>query len=249
MTGSLASLEEELRANSDAAKRAWWSNYVKGAAFYGVPMADTRRIGLKWWSESDHADPLGEILSLGQHPITEVRLVGISILERVLIPEEVLDASDLNRIRAAMDNGAFDDWNTCDWFCVKVLHQLMAGGPPEAHIALLAWSDSSTLWAKRASLVGFVNLLPKSEPSEGFDSSFIDSAATVVEDQRRFCQTSIGWTMRELSVRDPARVEGFLGGHLAVLSREAITNASKKLESPVRRRLLDAHTGSATSTH
>ena len=47
MTGSVTSLEEELQAHSDPAKRAWWSNYVKGAAFYGVPMADTRRIGLR----------------------------------------------------------------------------------------------------------------------------------------------------------------------------------------------------------
>ena len=249
MTGSLPALEEALKSRSDVAKQAWWSNYVKGAAFYGVPMADTRRIGLKWWQESNRTDPLREALLLGQHPITEVRLAGISILERVLIPDGLLSASDLSLLRAAMEDGAFDDWNTCDWFCVKVLHRLMDAGPRDAHIALLSWSDSSNLWTKRAALVGFVNLLPEREPSEGFDLKFIGSAGSVVADERRFCQTSIGWTMRELSAREPELVEDFLGDHLAAISREAITNASKKLHPSVRRSLLKAHTEAATSTH
>ena len=241
MTGSVTSLEEELQAHSDPAKRAWWSNYVKGAAFYGVPIADTRRIGLRWWQGSHHANPLAEALALGQHPITEIKLTGISILERSLVPSGDLSASNLRQLRAAMDDGAFDDWNTCDWFCVKVLHRLMDGGAPDAHMELLSWSESSILWAKRASLVGFVNILPKHEPSEGFDGRFVDSANMVSLDKRRFCQTSIGWTMRELSLRKPAVVESFLEDRLANLSREAITNASKKLTPPFRRHLLETH--------
>jgi 3-methyladenine DNA glycosylase AlkD len=140
-----------------------------------------------------------------------------------------------------MDEGAFDDWNTCDWFCVKVLHRLMEDGEPNAHSELLSWSHSATLWTKRASLVGFVNLLPKREMDVGFDDGFVAAAGRVAEDQRRFCQTSIGWTMRELSVRRPSLVEDFLENHLVMLSREAITNASKKLDARVRQRLLEAH--------
>lgn len=247
--GSVTSLEDQLQARADTAKQTWWSNYVKGAAFYGVPMATTRRIGLGWWSSAERTSPLEDALALGLHPITEVRLVGISVLERVLIPDGILRASDLSLLRTALDDGAFNDWNTCDWFCVKVLNQLMDNGTPEAHMALHSWSDSSTLWTKRASLVGFVNLLRQRELSEGFDTRFIASASTVASDRRRFCQTSIGWTMRELSVREPVRVEGFLGDQLSELSREAITSASKKLASPVRRRLLDAHRSAATKTH
>jgi 3-methyladenine DNA glycosylase AlkD len=241
MTRTIATLENRLAAHADTAKREWWSNYVKGAVFYGVPMAETRELALEWWRESDHQDPLADAVSLGHHPVTEVKLAGISILERILIPEGALRSSDLGSMRTAMDDGAFNDWNTCDWFCVKILHRLMEDGRPDAHSELLSWSHSATLWTKRASLVGFVNLLPKREMELGFDDAFVTAAGRVAEDQRRFCQTSVGWTMRELSVRRPSLVEHFLENHRLRLSREAITNASKKLDFQIRRRLLESH--------
>ncbi|MEN8042141.1 MAG: DNA alkylation repair protein [Actinomycetota bacterium] len=238
MTTDLAHM---LEAVGDPAKRAWWENYVKDAAFYGTPMEDTRRLALSWWHSNDHEDPAGEALALGSHPVTEVRLAGIAIMERILIPDNGLDSNDIGRLHSAMATGAFDDWNTCDWFCVKVLHRLMDGASTTAHDEVLAWSQSEVLWIKRASLVAFVNILPKREPSSGFDDRFVAAASTVANDQRRFCQTSIGWTMRELSVRKPGIVSEFLGAHTPVLSREAITNASKKLAPAIREGLLRAH--------
>ena len=97
------------------------------------------------------------------------------------------------------------------------------------------------MWVKRAALVAFVNLIPRAEPSAGFDTRFAAAAIGVAQDQRRFCQTAIGWTMRELSVRNPLAVEGFLADHLQLLSREAISNASKKLDPATRSGLLSAH--------
>jgi 3-methyladenine DNA glycosylase AlkD len=236
-------LELALQKHGDSSKQVWWSNYVKGAEFYGVEMSTTRSVALEWWESSAHADPIGEALSLCDHPITEVRLAGISILERVLIPAGTLRTPDLPRLRNATRGGAFDDWNTCDWFCVKVLHQLMNGAPSNAHEEMLSWSSDEGVWSKRAALVAFVNILPKAEPSSGFDGQFMDTAARVVQDPRRFCQTAIGWTMRELSRRQPLEVEAFLTAHVAMLSREAITNASRKLEGEARSTLLAVHKG------
>jgi 3-methyladenine DNA glycosylase AlkD len=214
---------------------------VKGAEFYGVAMPDTRRVGLNWWLSRDHDDPVGEAMTLGHHPITEIRLAGISIMEHVLIPNETMACDDLSRVRDAMDAGAFDDWNTCDWLCVKVLHQLMDRGQADTHMEMLSWSRADTVWVKRASLVSFVNQIPRAEPSKRFDGRFVTAAGRVVNDQRRFCQTSIGWTMRELSVRVPSIVEQFLFEHLPQLSREAINNATRKLDPPTRKALLSIH--------
>lgn len=241
MTEETTGLEQELRINSDASKRAWWSNYVKGADFYGVTMADTRRIGLAWWRSTDHDEPVGEALALGHHPITEMRLAGISIMERIMIPDGTMGRDDLPRLKLAMDTGAFNDWNTCDWLCVKVLHQLMEDASSSTHAEMLSWSYADTLWTKRAALVSFVNLIPRTEPSSGFDGRFTEAASRIAQDKRRFCQTAVGWAMRELSVRNPSAVEQFLLDHIALLSREAINNATKKLDTQTRVSLLSVH--------
>ena len=238
---SIGMLERELQAHADPKKQAWWSHYVKGAEFYGVTMADTRSLGLGWWQSTEHDDPVAEVVALGHHPITEIRLAGISIMERILIPDGTMGCLDLPLLQDAISAGAFDDWNTCDWFCIKVLQQLMDGASIETHSEMLSWAPADIMWVKRAALVAFVNLIPRSEPSAGFDTRFTAAASTAVEDQRRFCQTSIGWTMRELSVRNPLVVESFLADHLQLLSREAISNASKKLGSQTRSILLSAH--------
>lgn len=237
----IGDLERELQAHADPIKQGWWSNYVKGAEFYGVTMADARLLGLQWWRSAEHDNPVAEAVALGHHPITEIRLAGISIMERILIPDATMRSSDLPLLHDAVIEGAFDDWNTCDWFCIKVLQQLMDGAPTETHSEMLSWATADVVWVKRAALVAFVNLIPRAEPSAGFDTRFAAAAIGVAQDQRRFCQTAIGWTMRELSVRNPLAVEGFLADHLQLLSREAISNASKKLDPATRSGLLSAH--------
>jgi 3-methyladenine DNA glycosylase AlkD len=238
---SVGTLERELQAHADPKKQSWWSNYVKGAEFYGVTMVDTRSIGLGWWQSTEHDDPVAEAVTLGHHPTTEIRLAGISIMERILIPDGTMGCLDLPLLRDAMSAGAFDDWNTCDWFCIKVLQQLMDGASIETHSEMLGWALADIVWVRRAALVAFVNLIPRAEPSAGFDTRFTTAASMVAEDQRRFCQTSIGWTMREMSIRNPLAVERFLTNHLQLLSREAISNASKKLDPQIRSGLLSAH--------
>jgi 3-methyladenine DNA glycosylase AlkD len=135
---------------------------------------------------------------------------------------------------ATTRNIALDWWRASE-------HACPVNAPPEAHKEMLSWSSDDVVWSKRAALVAFVKTLPKAEPSSGFDSRFVETAARVVQDPRRFCQTAIGWTMGELSIRQPLEVETFLRTHVAVLSREAITNASRKLEGGTRSTLLAIH--------
>ncbi len=241
MTLEASDLEVELQANADTAKRDWWTNYVKGARFYGVPMADVRRVGIQWWQANRPNGSLGDALVLCAHPYTEVRLTGIAVMERILIPEGRLAARDLATLRSSLDDGALADWNTCDWFCVKVLNVLMDTGNASDHHDLLEWLESTTVWTKRSSLVGFVTLLADREPSPGFDEHFVSAADTMATDRRRFCQTALGWTMRELSVRRPEIVESYVNRHLSNLSRESVANAVKKLDSGTRTQLLKAH--------
>jgi 3-methyladenine DNA glycosylase AlkD len=227
----ISELEARLSAVADESKQRWWANYVKGAEFLGVPMTQTRSIALDWFRADGFGDPVGLCLDLGSHQISEMKLAGIAIMEHELVPSGVMGIGDLARVRDALNVGGYDDWNTCDWLCVKVIGRLVDGGSRTEHERVLAWSSSGVLWEKRASLVGFVNLLPQQEPSTGFDGAFLVAAAAVVADDRRFAQTAVGWTMRELSHRQPKLVRSFVSDHGNLMSSEAMASATKYLET------------------
>ena len=224
-------LETRLRAAADDDKQQWWTNYVKGALFFGVPMATVRSIGREWYRQFDTSDPVSLCLQLGGHPVSEMKLAGIAIMEHDLVPNGVMVTKDLERVGEALRTGAYDDWNTCDWLCVKVIGRIVDGASRSLHDSVLGWASSDVLWKKRAALVGFVNLLPKAEPSVGFDMAFVEAASTVVADDRRFAQTAVGWTLRELSHRNPDLVRTFLRDHSPSMSPEALGAASKLLAS------------------
>jgi 3-methyladenine DNA glycosylase AlkD len=235
-------LADLLRQRADTRKAAWWSDYVKGARFLGVPMAETRSIALEWWDGLDDAgDPVDTCLDLGRHRISEVRLAGIAIMEHRLVPGGDLTAPSLERVRGALDDGAYDDWNTCDWLCVKVLGPLLSSPEPHVHADVLAWSASDTLWTRRASVVAFVNLIGPAEPSPGFDEAFASTAGLLLEDGRRFVQTAVGWTMRMFATRRPREAAAFLEDHIDVISREALDNATKGLPDEQRSALRALH--------
>jgi hypothetical protein len=242
-----------LAPHADDRKAAWWANYVKGARFLGVPMADTRKVALGWWAgRGGDPDPIRTCLELGRHPLSDVKLAGVAIMEHVLIPGGELLPRDLPRIRDALDAGAYDDWNACDWMCVKVVGRLLAptvaGSPSGIHEEItrihgdvLEWSTSEALWTRRASLVGFVNLLQHSEPSPGFDEAFLATAGVLLADDRRFVQTGVGWTMRMFGLRCPLEAAAFLEAHIGSISREALANAARGLPDERRSALLDLH--------
>ena len=229
LSTQIGDLSTRLGAAADEAKQVWWTNYVKGARFLGVPMAETRAIALDWYRGGETSDPVGLCLELGRHPISEVKLAGIAIMEHDLVPSGVMSVSDLDRVRLSLSAGGYDDWNTCDWLCVKVIGPLVGAGARTDHDGILAWSSSDVLWEKRASLVGFVNLLAREEPSAGFDGAFLTAARMVVGDERRFAQTAVGWTLRELSHREPDLVHRFVTDHRSLMSSEAEANSTKFL--------------------
>jgi 3-methyladenine DNA glycosylase AlkD len=229
LSAQIGELVSRLEAAADETKRRWWTNYVKGALFLGVPMAQTRAIALAWYRNGESPDPVGLCLKLGSNPISEAKLAGIAIMEHELVPSGVMNIRDLERVREALNDGGYDDWNTCDWLCVKVVGKLVDGGARTDHDRVLAWASSDVLWEKRAGLVGFVNHLPRVEMSVGFDEAFLTATSTVVSDQRRFAQTAAGWTLRELSHRRPDMVRSFVDSHGLAMSAEALTSATKLL--------------------
>ena len=178
-------------------------------------------------------------LELIQQSHTEDKLAGIVFLQEILLPSgEPSYATLLPSFADLFRNGHLADWNSVDWFCVKVMGPLVERDGEPCARAVGEWRTASTLWQRRASAVTFVNLVKREGSFPGLRDIVIRSCEVLVRDPERFSQTGVGWVLREMSMVDPATVETFVTAHLHEMSREAVKNAVRKLPPRTQRRIL-----------
>lgn len=231
-------LDSALSAHADPATKEWWGRYLKReATFRGVKMADTRRT-VRRLVDEEHIDTTDPDLTLAiahhwfMQDHSEDKLAAV-----LLLAEHGLDALALSHVESLarpLRNGSIHDWNVCDWYCVKVLGPfIVAGDDTMARSrAIGEWVYTEDLWLRRAGLVGFVNHAAISpEIFDGFTDLLFETCKATVSDERRWIQTAIGWLLRELSRREPEKVEQFISDH-PELSTEARKNAAKYLRNP-----------------
>lgn len=177
-------------------------------------------------------------LTLLREAATEDKLAGMILLQEILIPSGAPGWQELLPAFAGLfREGHLADWNSADWFCVKVLGPLTAREGEACARALGAWKKSSNLWQRRASAVGFVNLVKSDERYPGLRRVALESCEALVASPERFAQTGAAWVLREMSRADPQVVEDFLLRNLPRMSREAAKNAMKYLPEERRQAL------------
>jgi 3-methyladenine DNA glycosylase AlkD len=226
--------------------KAWWESYLRQAiSFRGVKMADIRAALHAWIKAERFADRLSLqeqvdlALSLFRESHAEDKIAGILYLQEVLLPVGALDwRTDLPRFARLLDEGYIADWNTCDWFCVKVLGPLAQREGEACARAIAAWRHAEVLWRHRASGVAFVNLAKRGEDNfPGFTDMVLEVCATLVQREERFAQTGAGWILRELSLVEQERVIAFVEVHRDELSKEALDRAIGRLPEGTRMQL------------
>ncbi len=87
------------------------------------------------------------------------------------------------------------------------------------------WVESPHLWTRRAALVFALPWAKQPRDPE----RMLGWAARPTSDREWFIQKAIGWWLRELSKRDPARVRAFLAEHGAAMKPFARREATKYL--------------------
>ena len=244
--GHIPKLQELLNCRADPRTRTWWESYLKGVIpFRGVRMAEIRALLHGWIRDNG----IGELaagkqrdlaLQLIRQTCAEDKLAGILFLQEVLIPSSHIHyRRDIARFGRLFSEGHIFDWNTCDWFCVKVLGPLAdRDGEPCAR-AIARWKNSRSLWQRRAAGVAFVNLAARGDHFfPGFTQMLLQVCERTVQCPERFAQTGTGWVLRELSVAEPQVVAGFVETNLPRFSREGLRYAVEKYPAPARKRLL-----------
>jgi 3-methyladenine DNA glycosylase AlkD len=182
-------------------------------------MADVRRIVHAWWPNDGDAELACALI---EEPLTEDKLAGIIALAEILIDD--LGERDLARFERLFAEGHLADWNSCDWFCVKVLGPMLqrAEDPLPLATAIAEWRTADSLWQRRAAAVAFVKLVPRPEEHfRGLTELALEVCSANARGTERFVQTSVGWLLRELARTQPEAVEDWVAREGELLSAEA----------------------------
>lgn len=249
-----ADLLKRLHERATVATQQWWTNYLKGnASFIGVPMAGVRssvnqvldEYGLR--SRAGPKLPAQEALALAlswmQLADTEPKLAGMLLLAE---HTQKFDLADGDALLEPLSQGLLTDWNTCDWYAIRVLHRYVTvddRANESRSQQLRSWVMSASgqrpdaMWLRRAATVAFVKTAPRGEENfTGYTDVVLAQAAANLCSQNRFAHTGPGWLLRELSRAEPEQVRGFVAANPS-LSAEAKRMAMAHLRpGPYRRR-------------
>jgi 3-methyladenine DNA glycosylase AlkD len=241
----LDNLGERIQAHASEQTRRWWERYLRGqASFRGAAMKAVRSELHGWYRAHDlddrsPRDQASLAVALIRRPMTEDKLAGILFLQEILIPLGEPSCRELTpSFEGLFSDGHLSDWNSVDWFAVKVLGPLIRRDGEPCARAISGWRATPVLWQRRAGAVAFVGPLHDGELFAGMYDEVIACCETLVASTQRFSQTGAGWVLRELSEADPDRVIAFIRTHRSRMSRDALTRAVAKLPAAVQAEIL-----------
>jgi 3-methyladenine DNA glycosylase AlkD len=214
-----ARLVHALRAHEDAARAEWEKAYQKSAwGHWGVSLPKMDAAIKETLGELRQDEALNLCRLLWREPIWDLKIVAGRILARKSIePDAEVWAFVTPRL---VD---LDGWAVADNLATGASRCLIAD--PRRLDSVEAWIESPHLWTRRAALVF---TLPWAK-SDRDPERMLSWAARLAGDREWFIQKAVGWWLRELSKRDPERVQRFLKEHGGKLTGVAKREATKYL--------------------
>lgn len=224
----ISRLQARLDQAASAKTKEWWERYMRQVvSFRGVGIPEIRRQLAHWRDESGIAawanrEQLGIALQLFDSPLAEDKLAGILFLQQYLYDQFAWEPL-LGAYERLYAEGLIFDWNTCDWFCVRVLGPTIAQNGLPCARAIAGWRHSLDLWQARSSVVAFVPIADDTR----YYPCILDSCRVLIRREERFAKTAVGWILREISRHDQDGVKAFVETHLRGFSLESLRNALK----------------------
>ncbi len=221
-------LKSRIAKFADEKRKLWFENYIKHDTQFrgvGIPTVTTE---LKDWYKSENIaqlpleDQLNLALSFFEEEYAEDKLAGIIFLQLYLYDKFDYKAL-LSRFEAIFENGCIYDWSVCDWFCIRVLRQMIKVNGRKCAEAVSKWHIAENVWQARCSVVAFSNLTKDNK----YTSLLLKSNGKLIRREERFAKTAVGWILRELSKVDKKIVVDFIAENRRYFSRESHENAIK----------------------
>lgn len=224
-----------LDAEATEKTKLWWERYLRGVIpFRGIGIPRNRQLLAEWRTRNGidrwpYEEQLTLALEFIKEQIAEDKLAGILFIQNYLynkLPWEML----LGRYSEIYDRGMIFDWNTCDWFCVRVLGPMVKGSGERGARAIISWKDAPYLWKARSSVVPFVGLAGEAS----YYPYIKEGCATLIGREERFSKTAVGWILHSISRHDRRFVLSFVEDHLDAFSVESLANALRHFEKELR---------------
>ncbi|MYC75538.1 DNA alkylation repair protein [Candidatus Poribacteria bacterium] len=231
-------LKSRIATFADEKRKLWFENYIKhDTKFRGVEIS-TVTTELKGWYRCENItklrldEQLNLALSFFEEEYAEDKLAGILFLQLYLYDKfdyRVL----LSQFESIFENGYIYDWSVCDWFCIRVLRQLIRANGRECAEAISKWHTAQNVWQARCSVVAFSNLTKDAE----YTPLLLKSNAKLIKREERFAKTAVGWILRELSKIDKQIVVDFIAENRQYFSRESHENAIKYFDKDEKKKM------------
>lgn len=224
----IGQLQARLNRAASPKTKDWWEKYLRHVIpFRGVGIPEIRKQLADWRKTTEiaawpEADQLGLALRLFESGMAEDKLAGILFLQDYLYDRFTWEML-LPEYEQLFARRLIFDWNTCDWFCVRVLGPTIAAHGLPCAEAIAAWRLAPDLWQARSSVVAFI---PVSADAR-YHQLVFGACETVIQREERFAKTAVGWMLHDLSKHDKARVSRFVEEHIRYFSSEALKNTLK----------------------
>lgn len=222
-------ITEKINLCAKPEKAAWLINYVKhDIKSLGVGIPELREIIRNFntqfrFSQKSMAEQKDILNALMSGEFTEYKLSAILYIQ--LFWNDKNPAEILGIVSGWFDNHWIYDWNVCDWLCVRILTPIVDKHPAVAVKEFLIWNNDAYLWKARASLVPFAECKTINEHKE----IIYKFSEILIKSEHRFCKTSVGWVLRQISKNDKKYVTDFLEMFKEYTIPEVIKNATKYL--------------------
>ena len=221
-------LQATLEQGASQKTKHWWEKYLRNVIeFRGIGIPEIRVRLAQWHDEVGIANwektaQLRIALRLFESSIAEDKLAGILFLQEYLYDQLEWRAL-LPKYEQLYAKGLIFDWNTCDWFCVRVLGPTILSNGLACAKSIAGWSQADNLWQARSSVVAFVPVAA----DDRYHPLIYESCDSLIRRNERFAKTAVGWILRDLSKHDKDGVKEFIESHLKCFSIESIRNALK----------------------
>ena len=198
--------------------------YSEHDQFMGVRVPHTRQLAKRYFRQIDYE----QLKALLQHPIHEVRHLGLIIL--------------LNKYQAGEQDQVFhyylahidavNNWDLVDTTTPHILGDYLWHHHQERKL-LFTYVDSDDLWKRRIAIVATFAFI-----KQGEFTLTLEIAKRLLGDSQDLIHKALGWMLREIYKKQPSVCQDFLKQNYAQLPRTTLRYAIERMPESTRKRYL-----------
>jgi DNA alkylation repair enzyme len=190
-----------------------------------APTVQAVRVVRRAWSKRLRSAPAGLVVALAIGLVDRQRWVGYELLYHHPGGLAGLEVADVVRLGRGLR-----DWGSVDAFGSYVSGPAWRlGRLPDAVVR--DWAASPDRWWRRAALVSTVPLNLRSRGGTGDSARTLDICGRLAADRDDMVVKALSWALRELAVREPQAVRGFLEARGDTLAPRVRREVRNKLET------------------